>query len=563
MSDHAKVLIVDDNENNRYTLRRRLSRIGFPNTTEAEQGRQALDILEQERHDIILLDVMMPVMDGFEVLENIKNNPKLANIPVIMISALDDLDNIVKSIEMGADDYLPKPFNPVLLEARMKAAIRKSRLISIETNYYKDFDKDTDFVKLELFTGTLDNDMNKHIDTSYSVIYIRFAHYSFISQTLSAQHANDYIKQQAKRLSGIFSDSEASIGRLADDVIGIFNSAKNMTQLADQATMYHQLFLPLKQGVELEDEVFEGNIGIGINTGKGRDKKPALLISSAAFASQTALDNETGLAFYDPDLHQENIDRFHLEPKLRQAIKNDQLVLYYQPIVNTQTARVETFEALIRWPQADGSMISPFKFITLAEETGLIYDIDSFVLDQTCKQIALWREKFGTDQHFTIGANISAKHWVNPALIQEVQQCIARYDIPADCLKLEMTESAMVDDARTVKEAVTKLKSIGIKIALDDFGTGYSSLGYLIEFPVDILKVDKIFVDDIHTDERKRRLVAHILDIARSLGMTSIVEGVEHPEQVEILRQLNCDQIQGFHFHKPMPVTQVEELIQW
>ena len=560
MNLDAKVLVVDDNENNRYTLKRRLARLGYPNAIEAADGLAALKCLEAELCDIVLLDVMMPIMDGFEVLEKIKSTPKLANISVIMISALDDIESVVKAIEMGADDYLPKPFNPILLGARMKAAIRKRRLVNIETNYYKDFDKDTDFAKLELFSGSLDNEMNKNLDTSYSVVYIRFAHYNFINQTLGPEQATDYIQQQAIRLCQVCTDPDTTIGRIADDVFAVFNLAKNLSMLADEATMLDRLFLPLKRPILLDEEQFEGNIGIGISMGKGRDKKPKALISNAAFASQTALDNDTGIAFYDPELHQTNLNKFHLEPKLRDAIKNRELKLYYQPIVNAQTGKIETFEALIRWIEPDGTMISPFKFITLAEETGLIYDIDAFVVDETCRQISLWREKYGKDAHFSIGVNISAKHWVNPILVQEVQQALIKYKIPPSYLKLEMTESAMVEDAKTVQNIVKLLKGLGIKIALDDFGTGYSSLGYLIEFPVDILKVDKVFVDDLHTEPRKRQLMSHILSIAKSLGMTSIVEGVEHEEQADILKQLCCDQIQGYYFHKPMPVAEIETL---
>lgn len=560
MSFDANVLIVDDNENNRYTLKRRLARLGYRDITESEDGVNALSILEQGDFDIVLLDVMMPIMDGFKVLEKIKDTPKLANVSVIMISAIDDIESVVKAIEMGADDYLPKPFNPILLDARMKAAIRKRRLVNIETNYYKDFDKDTDFAKSELFTGSLDNEMNKNLDTSYAVIYIRFAHYNFINQTLSSELARDYIQQQAIRLCQICTDPNTTIGRIADDVFAIYNSAKSISKLADEASMIESFLSPLCRPILLDEEQFEGNVGIGISMAKGREKKPKALISNAAFASQTALDNDTGLAFYDPELHQSNLDKFHLEPKLREAIKSNRLMLYYQPIVNSQTGEIETFEALIRWQDTDGQFISPFKFITLAEETGLIYDIDAFVIDETCRQISAWRQKYGEDRYFSIGVNISAKHWVNPILIQEVRNALNKYQIPPQFLKLEMTESAMVDDAKTVKNIVMALKAMGVQIALDDFGTGYSSLGYLIEFPVDILKVDRVFVVDLNAQPRRQQLMNHILSIAKSLGMRSIVEGVETKEQVDILKQFCCDQIQGYHFYKPMPVEEIEKI---
>lgn len=559
--DEVKILVVDDNENNRYTLKRRLNRLGYKQITEAENGQIALNKMAEEEQDIILLDVMMPVMDGFEVLTNIKDTPKLANIPVIMISALDDLENIVQAIELGADDYLPKPFNPTLLAARVKAASRKRRLIKIETNYYKDFDKDTDFAKLELFSGGLDNEMTRNLDANYSVIYIQLGHYNFICQSLNIDAANKYLKHQALRLKQIFANDAVTYGRLSDDTIAVYALSKNLEIIKERQILNDDLLTPLKQSLLIDKETFEGNIGIGISMGQGRHKKTKSLISNAAFASQTAMDKETGVEFYDPALHQQNIDKFRLEPKLRQAIKDQELTMHYQPIVNAKSGEIESYEALIRWTTSSGEMISPFKFITLAEETGLIFDIDRYVIDQTCKQIARWIEKYGPDKVFTIGANISAKHWVNPDLVNQVKTALMKHQVPPHYLKLEMTESAMVDDANTVKMILTGLKGLGIKIALDDFGTGYSSLGYLLEFPVDILKVDKVFVDDIESDEKKLKLLSHILSISKSLGMTSIVEGVELPEQAHLLQQLDCDQIQGYHFYKPMAIDALEDII--
>ena len=559
--DDVKILVVDDNENNRYTLRRRLNRLGYKLITEAENGKIALDKMAEDEQDIILLDVMMPVMDGFEVLTKIKETPKYANIPVIMISALDDLEKIVQAIELGADDYLPKPFNPTLLAARIKAASRKRRLIKIETNYYKDFDKDTDFAKLELFTGSLDSEMAKNLDSNYSVIYLQFCHYNFISRSVNINAANEYLKQQSKRLKHLLQQDDVTFGRLSDDTLAIFALSKNLELIKDNQKLIEQLYQPLKQTLTVEKEQYDGNLGIGISMAKGRNKKTKSLIANAAFASQTALDKETGVEFYDPELHQLNIDKFRLEPKLRQAIKNQELEMHYQPIVNAQTAQIESFEALIRWTDSDGVPISTFKFITLAEETGLIFDIDLFVIDQTCKQIAAWINQYGDQKTFTIGANISAKHWVNPELINEVKRALLKYKIPPHYLKLEMTESAMVDDAFTVKSVLMGLKGLGIKVALDDFGTGYSSLGYLLEFPVDILKVDKVFVDNIETDNKKLRLLSHILSISKSLGMTSIVEGVEEAQQASLLQELDCDQIQGYHFYKPMPVKALEDIL--
>jgi len=558
--DKVNILVVDDNENNRYTLRRRLKRLGYPHITEAENGKQALEIIAEDQQDVILLDVMMPIMDGFEVLEHIKADPKLGNIPVIMISALDDLDNIVKAIEMGADDYLPKPFNPTLLAARIKAAVRKRKLVTIETNYYKDFDKDTDFAKLELFTGSLENEMSRQLDTSFSVIYIQFNHYNYISQTVNIASANEYIKKQGERLLKTFANDDVTFGRIANNIICIYGQSKNVNVLNDDESLVADLLKPLQQAITFDNDEFEGNVGIGISMAKAREKKTNALMSNAAFASQTAIDNETGIAFYDPELHQLNIDKFRLEPKLREAIKSKKLVLHYQPIVNAHTEEIETFEALIRWTDDNGNAVSPFKFITLAEETGLIFDIDNFVLDQTCQQIASWIAKYGKERKFTIGANISAKHWVNPELLNKVKAALLKHQIPSHYLKLEMTESALVDNAKIVKDIVLGLKALGVKVALDDFGTGYSSLGYLLEFPVDILKIDKVFIDDIETIDRKKHLLNHILDITKSLKMVSIAEGVESELQADILKQFNCEQIQGYHFYKPMPPEEVEKI---
>jgi diguanylate cyclase len=559
MNEDASILVVDDNEDNRYTLTRRLKRMGIKQIVEAENGLEAINKVESQDFDMILLDIMMPIMDGYEVLKRLRSEKRFLNIPIIMISALSDVEDVVKAIDLGADDFLLKPFNPVLLRAKVEASLIKKRLFEIEKNFYRDYDECTQLAKPDLFVGSLDGDMRKNPDTTFAVYYFKFTNFHQLSQSTGHEDAEKYIKHCSDILKKTFVGDNYNFGRLADDAIAIFSIAKECHFLTEQINFEKEVLNLLDDSVS-DNEINKGtsqiNLGICLTTPQLHNG--GQLIANSAFACETAIKTTKKVAYYDQDTHEKTLAKFKLEPKLKQALSDKKLVMYYQPIVLGATGEVKTFEALIRWP-TDTGMISPGEFIPLAEETGLILDLDDYVMTAVCEQVGLWRKQHPNFK-FSVGINISARHWADSELANKVLNLLKLNDLPGNFLKLEMTESALVGDIKSVRTNFEVLQSNGVQIALDDFGTGYASLSYLLDFPFDVLKIDRVFIVDIETDEQKQKLLPAILQISKSLNMESIIEGVETKEQVDIVNECNGDLIQGFYFYKPSPVDIINQL---
>lgn len=248
-------------------------------------------------------------------------------------------------------------------------------------------------------------------------------------------------------------------------------------------------------------------------------------------------------------------ERISLENALNQALKLGQFELYYQPQLDVKSNRIIGAEALIRWNHPEKGMISPDAFIPLAEESGLIIDIGSWVLHQASDQLALWRKQ-GFDQ-LSVSVNLSALQVQKESFAKEVADVIREYGVPEACLDLELTESMIMRNAEETIAALDKIHNLGIQISVDDFGTGYSSLSYLKRFPLDKLKIDRSFVQDITVDTDDAMICKTIISMAHNLNLQVIAEGVETHAQLELLRDYGCEQYQGYLFAKPLPVEQM------
>jgi diguanylate cyclase (GGDEF)-like protein/PAS domain S-box-containing protein len=264
---------------------------------------------------------------------------------------------------------------------------------------------------------------------------------------------------------------------------------------------------------------------------------------------------------YDSAMHAQVNDLLQMETALRMAVERNELVVYYQSIVDLETFKISGFEALVRWNHPERGFISPANFIPLAEETGLIVDIGEWVLRDACRQMERWQKIFPSDPPLFVSVNLSSKQFIQSDLIQRVTQIIEETKINPEGLKLEITESAVMDNVETATEMLKKLRALGIKLSIDDFGTGYSSLSYLHRFPIDTLKVDRSFVVNMSEDGENVEIVRTIVSLAQNLGMNVIAEGVETKEQLAALRKLGCENGQGYFFSKPVNAKAAENLI--
>jgi len=264
---------------------------------------------------------------------------------------------------------------------------------------------------------------------------------------------------------------------------------------------------------------------------------------------------------FDRTMHLRAVELLHLETDLRRAIERQELQLYYQPIVSLTTGKIHGFEALIRWQHPERGLISPAEFIPVAEETGLIVPIGLWVLREACQQTQKWQKQFSDNFPLTISVNLSGKQFSQPDLIEQIEQILQATSLDARSLKLEITESVMMENAESAAKMLLKLKALGVQLHIDDFGTGYSSLSYLHRFPIDQLKIDCSFVKRMGVDDESAEIVRAIVTLAHNLGMHVTAEGVETAEQLMHLRTLECEYGQGYFFFKPLTEKVVEKLI--
>jgi EAL domain-containing protein (putative c-di-GMP-specific phosphodiesterase class I) len=264
---------------------------------------------------------------------------------------------------------------------------------------------------------------------------------------------------------------------------------------------------------------------------------------------------------FEPAMHDTALKRLELKADLQRALDNSEFILHYQPVIELDTGEMSGVEALLRWNHPQRGIVPPLDFIPLAEETGLIVQIGRWVLQEATMQGRALQERYPTNPPLHMAVNLSARQLQRPEIVTEVAEALVESGLDAESLVLEITESVMMADVELSLQRLTELKDVGVKLAVDDFGTGYSSLNYIQQFPVDILKVDKSFVDAFNTDSRKSALTATIIKLAEDLELRPVAEGIERADQLERLQALHCDLGQGFYFAKPMPMDGIDELL--
>jgi EAL domain-containing protein (putative c-di-GMP-specific phosphodiesterase class I) len=263
---------------------------------------------------------------------------------------------------------------------------------------------------------------------------------------------------------------------------------------------------------------------------------------------------------FDAAMHQRATERLAIAGELRTAIEGGELRLVYQPQIDLETHRIVGVEALVRWAHPTRGMLGPIEFIGVAEETQLIVPLGSWVMWEACRQAASWARAHPDHPDLQLCVNVSAQQLGRAELVDAVRGALDETGLDPGCLHLEITESVLMGESDFFLEALLGLKLLGVKIAIDDFGTGYSSLAYLRRFPIDVIKVDKGFVDGLGTDDsRAHAVVAAVIDLAHALELTAVAEGVETPQQVGILERLGCDVAQGYHFDRPLPPSEIDE----
>ncbi len=593
------ILIVDDMPDNLRVLSSILTREGY-NVRKALNWQMALTATQTVLPDLILLDIMMPEVDGYEICQTFKAWELTADIPVIFISALDDVFDKVKAFRVGGVDYITKPFEfqEVLVRVQNQLALRSARLEILKLNVelehrvkQRTWELENTLQKLQeeiisrqklqsqildialhdsltglpnrvLFIRQLKNVLNRakqEPNYQFAVLFLDCDRFKVINDSLGHLVGDELLIAIARRLQTCLIPID-TLARLGGDEFGIL--LENITDINIAIQVAERILQQLSLAFKLSRyEVFM-NASIGISWGNKNYDRPEYLLRDADTAMYRAkAQGRAKYHVFDPAMHQEAIQLLELENDLRRAVERQEFLVYYQPIVCLTTGRISGFEALVRWRHPIRGLVSPIEFIPVAEETGLISAINTWVLQSACHQLSIWQHHPITPEPLSISVNLSARLFSQPNLVDQIDRIIYENQINPEHLQLEITESVIMENTNAIKIILEQLKQRQIKLIMDDFGTGYSSLSYLHSFPLNALKIDKSFVKRMQENEENMGLVPAMIGIANSMGMSAIAEGVETQEQLAQLRNLNCDFAQGYLFSKPIEEQLILKLL--
>ncbi|MFN8674172.1 MAG: EAL domain-containing protein [Candidatus Sericytochromatia bacterium] len=393
----------------------------------------------------------------------------------------------------------------------------------------------------------------------FSVMYIDIDRFKIINDSLGHSFGNILLVNFTRKIQNLLGTND-TLSRLGGDEFAIlFDNLEDTNQTIKIAEMIQRELR--KPFIINEKEVFSNvSIGIAYNFSGNESPDEVLRASDIAMSKAKSL-GKARYQIFDSSMQKNTVETFELETDLRHAIERDELKLYYQPIINLKTGKITGFEALVRWFNKNKGLIPSDIFIPIAEETGYIIKIGKWVFKEACKQLKIWNETLFKENNITININISSRQFSHPRLVDHIYEIINGVGIEPNKIKIEITESSIMDNVEQSRKMLEKLQEIGLQIQIDDFGTGYSSLSYLHRFPVNNLKVDKSFVSKMSISDDNLEIVKTIIMLAKNLNLKTTAEGIETKEQLNKLRELNCEYGQGYYFSRPIPVEEVEIFI--
>ena len=562
---NATIMLVDDEPITMEVVRTFLEDAGYRNFILVEDSTRAMEQLRSHRPDVLLLDVVMPEVSGFDILGMLREEPEFAHMPVIILTSSSDAVTKLQALDQGATDFLSKPVDPSELALRVRNTLA-AKAYQDQLAYY---DLQTNLPNRRLFservTWSIDNAQRE--GTQVAVLHVAFEEFKRVTDTLGPKAGDEVLKQLSQRLSENIRGSDmVSIDAVDNDAwMDVFSLggadfsvlAPNVKGLTSAAVIGRRIIKSMQEPFIADGtEVYlMPSIGIAGYPDDGRDAS-ALLKLAVAASSQT--DSAERLKFYSAEMNQTSLARLRLEADLRRAVENSEFRLLYQPKVELSTGRIIGVEALIRWEREGGEIVPPMDFIPVAEETGLILEIGERVLGEACRQLARWREE-GID--LRVSVNISALQFFEGNLLAQVTSALVEAGLEPECLILEVTESILMDRVDQAIDTLYQLRKLGLGISIDDFGTGYSSLSYLKRFDVDEVKIDRAFVTDVGRSREDRALITAVTYLSHKLGARVCAEGVEDATQLRFLNKVKCDEYQGYYCSRPVSPGALADLV--
>jgi len=556
---NSSIMMVDDEPITMEVVQTFLEEAGYHNFVLIEESTRAMEALEQTCPDLLLLDLIMPEVSGFEILQAARAHPKFKHLPIIILTSSSDNADKLKALDLGATDFLAKPVDPSELQLRVRNTLAAKAYVD-QLAYY---DPLTKLPNRHLFMERLDWSMKwaKRDRKNLALLSIELDQYDKISDTVGLFAGDEVLRNFADRIQTVIRgvdllghfelDEEIDVNLFHFDG-GVFSLLLHRVR-NDRSTalVAERILEAIRKPLLLDDTEIYITASIGIAT------YPTELVDSVALLrlASSARDyakNRSGdtFQFSSGEINCQYQKRLSLEARLRKAIERDEFVLHYQPKVDVQTGAIMGMEALLRWNSSEEGLIFPDKFISIAEEIGLIVPIGEWVLGEACRQLTEWRQAGGDPIGMSV--NLSSIHFQDQELPVVVKHFTEKYSLDPRLLTLELTESMLLEDIENKIGLMHRLKNIGVQLAIDDFGTGYSSLNYLRRLPIDELKIDRSFLLNLFDDNNGRAVFSSIIFLSHNLGLLTVAEGVEKEEQLQFLKKEDCDQYQGYLFSHPL-----------
>ncbi len=543
----ALVLVVDDDRSTRSALRAALQRSGFV-VTEAVDGSEVEAEVQRMRPDVILMDALMPVMDGFTACARLQDSPEWRQIPVLMITALEDSASIERAFAAGASDYIPKPIHLAVVNQRVRRLVDATRA-ERHVRHLAYNDSLTGLPNRTLFNEHLIRCIERATPAakSLALLYLDLDRFKFVNDTLGHETGDKLLKSVSERIRGCVRASDC-VARLGGDEFAIvIDELPNVGVASSTAQkICHAITAPFE--IDGHDLVVSASIGIAIFPTNGIDS--STLLRHADTAMYRAKKKSSGFQFFEENMEASASEHLRFEGALRRALERNEIVVFFQPIATAGDCRIVGMEALARWRHPSRGLVSPLEFIPLAEETGLIIPIGEAVLRAACLQLKKWHDSGAN--HLYVTVNLSGLQLQQVNFIDTLRAALRDTGVDPRCLTLEITESMLMVHAEETLLLLRALKATGVELAIDDFGTGYSSLAYLRRFPVDVLKIDRAFTRDMTKNVDDASIVSGIISLAHNLRLKVVAEGVETEEQRSYLSTLQCDCIQGYLLSEPL-----------
>lgn len=562
-NSNKNILIIDDEPPIRNLIAEFL-KDNFACIT-ADSAEEALKILRSSDINLVLTDINLGGMTGTEMIPHV--HAASPDTVVMMISGEGSMEGAINAMRLGAFDYISKPLDLDHIEVAVERALEHHSLLvekrkhetrleelvkqrTEELIYLSYHDALTNLPNSILFEDRLSQAIAhaNRFKQSLAMLYISIDRFDHVNDTLGHRLGSELMKKVADRLSRSVAE-DLTIARFEGSEFALL--IPQITGTEDIIAVANDIYSALEAPFVVDSkEIFLSfSVGISLYPDDATDGQKLLKNASAALAGAKE-QGGNNYRFYRSGMNERALKRLILENSLRKAIEREEFEVHYQPKLNVKTDKIVGVEALVRWRNQDLGLVSPKDFIPLAEMTGLIIPLGEWVLRTACKQLRAWNNKGFSPGVMSV--NLSARQFQRECLLEEIESIVAETGIDASKLELELTESYLMKDPQRSIATLHSLKKLGIKLSIDDFGTEYSSLSYLKRLPIDILKIDQSFVQDLTENPDDIELVQAITTLAHNLRLKVLAEGVENAEQLQFLKDIDCDEWQGYYFSRPV-----------